>query len=102
MVCWSPPFAMFLSTPLALAFSYYNSQNQKKFRQWSVKLLTKDLLLFWGVATIYSIVRTIALDPYCDPESVHYDKKLNAFERRKNALKEMKMGLEIEGKNKSE
>lgn len=91
---------MVLSTPLALAFSYYNSQNQSKFRLWKVNLLIKDLCLFWGFSCLYAITRTIALDPYCDPKSVHYDKSLNAFERRRIALKAMKENLEIEGKSR--
>lgn len=101
MMCWSIPFAIFISTPFALVFCYFNTQNQKKFRLWNVKLFARDLLLFWGVFSFYSVLRTFILDPYCDPTSIHYDKNLNSFQRKKMVVDSMRKVLDSEGKTVS-
>ena len=98
MICWSIPFSAVIATPFALLFSYYNTQDQKKFMKWNAKLFGRDLLLFWGVFSLYAALRTLIFDTYCDPTSVHYDKKLNAFERKKMAVETMRKALETEGK----
>jgi hypothetical protein len=55
------------------------------------------LMIFWTVSSIYGICRTFLFDPYCNTKSVHYDKNLNAFEKRRAALREMNEILELEG-----
>lgn len=99
IISWTIPFAFMVSTPLCLVFSYYNTQNQKHFKKWNVKLLGKDLLLFWGAFALYATGRTLFLDPYCNPKSVHYDKSLNAFEKKKMVVESMRKVLEAEGKS---
>jgi hypothetical protein len=98
MICWSLPFCTLVSVPFALIFSYYNSQGQKKFKLWNVKVLGKDLLLFSSMFSLYAVLRTLFFDPYCDPKSIHYDKNLNAFDRKKRVVNAMQTILESEGK----
>lgn len=98
MMCWTVPFAVMTATPFALIFSYYNSQNQQNFKKWHVKTLGRDLLLFWGAFALYGTLRTFFLDPYCDPKSIHYNRELNAFERKKFVIEGMKKVLIAEGK----
>jgi hypothetical protein len=98
IIYWTIPFSMTLSIPFALIFSYYNTQNQQNFRKWKVRPFLKDIFLFWGCFSLYGVVRSILFDPYCDPHSIHYNKSLNAFERRKNAIEGMREVLKAEGK----
>ena len=98
LMCWSIPYSMLFISPFACVFTYYNTQNQQRFMKWNVKTLFRDLAVFWTISTMYGMIRTFLFDPYCDPSSVHYDKSLSAFERRKTILKTMNETLELEGK----
>ncbi|CAG9314168.1 unnamed protein product [Blepharisma stoltei] len=98
MICGGFPFAMLFSMPFILIFSYYNTQNQKPFMKWNAKSFGKDILLGWTIAISYVSLRTLFFDPYCDPKSIHYDKNLNAFERKKKAFDEVQNILRSEGK----
>ena len=98
MVCWSIPFAMLTATPFALVFSYYNTQDQKKFKLWKVKPLGRDLLIFWTLFSMYAVARTLVFDPYCDSKSIHYDKTIKAADRKKILVDSMRNVLESEGR----
>jgi hypothetical protein len=98
MVCWSMPFGVFFSTPFVIIFSYFNSQDRKPLKQWNVKLLGRDFLIGWSIFVTYAALRTFFLDPYCDPNSVHNNPNLNAFDRKKQAIASMKEILREEGK----
>ena len=98
MVCGSVPFAMMFSTPFVLIFTYYNTQSQAPFRKWNVRLLGRDFLIGWAFFTTYVMLRTLVMDPYCDPTSIHYNKELNAFDRKKLLVGQMQEVLKKEGK----
>mmetsp|Transcript_703 Transcript_703/g.1349 ORF Transcript_703/g.1349 Transcript_703/m.1349 type:complete len:114 (-) Transcript_703:39-380(-) len=99
LLCWNVPFTMLYSTPFVLIFSYYNSQNQLPFKLWNVRLLARDYLIGSALFVTYVTLRTLALDPYCDPNSLQYDANMNPFERKKKVMEEMKGILKAEGKD---
>lgn len=93
------PFTMLYCSPFVLIYSYYNSQNQLPFKQWQVRPLVRDYLIGSALFLTYVTVRTLILDPYCNPNSLHYDEELNPFDRKKKVMDEMKEILKAEGKD---
>jgi hypothetical protein len=90
---------MLYCTPFALIFSHFNSQKQQPFKQWQVRLLARDYLLVSALFLTYVSLRTLALDPYCKPSSLHYDPDSNPFERKKQVMQQMQEILKAEGKS---
>ncbi len=96
----SIPFAIVYSSPFILLFSYYSTHNMLPMKKWNVRLLSRDFLVGWSLCIAYITLRTLLLDPYCDPYSLHYSKELSAFQRKKQVLDAMQGIMESEGRGK--
>ena len=91
---------MMYSSPFILLYCYYSTHSMSPIKQWHVKLLARDFCVGWAISIAYITLRTLLLDPYCDPYSLHYSKNLSAFERKKRVLDAMQGIMESEGRGK--